>query len=403
MRLQTTVPFLILASSVLAACTDAQRLVENAETIRGDCTEERLRAGDDACVEAFNRGAEYLESAMEIFAGALHTLDRLAAARGGVHFDTSFASLPDLDSLLAREARAIHDPLDLSQHDDAGDNYRGEQYGYRGEQYGYRGERYGYRTPYDRGTSQDPDRTYDREPLRYAPDRSSGGVGYDRDGRLRPDQRVPPYDRAEPHGYRPEPYAYDRDPIDDYGGRGSAAGAQARSPARDVDNERDAAGGLTYGALTERRAAAYEELLRRRTGSVAPAPGGYMQPRRDEREYLHPQLESGYLPPRAAPDFRVPHMGSDFRRPYFDQEYRRPYFDDEYRAPYLDHEYRDRRDDDCYRLESELRRSLTGRAPADMRRIASLLAELEAWCLAPAANAPGRDDGSHSRRPVQRR
>jgi hypothetical protein len=402
MRLRTTYPLLILTTVWLAACTDAQRLVNDADTIRGDCTEEGLRAADDACVDAFDRGARHLESAMEVFAGALRTLDRLAAERGGVHFDTSFASMPVLDSLLAREARAARDPRTLRQPGAAGEDFRGERYGYR--------DAPSYESYYD-----------ERLP------RNQQAEPYDR---AEPYARAEPYGRGEPHGYRPEPFGraepydnrpeaygnrpeaygtdpyrdrndprYDRGRVDEYERRAGAP--LPRDPARDAGSDRDAAGALTYGALTERRAAAYDELLRRRAGNADPAPGGYMQPRhRTEPEYLRPYAEPEYRRPRLESDYRRPRLESDYRRPYLEPEYPPvPRTGPDYPRPpqrgYAPAPGASRYDDECYVLESELRRSLAARAPMDTRRIAGLMAELEAWCVAPVGGGPRRDDGKH--------
>jgi hypothetical protein len=374
MRLRTTYPLLILTTFWLAACTDAQRLVNDADTIRGDCTEEGLRAADDACVDAFDRGARHLESAMEVFAGALRTLDRLAAERGGVHFDTSFASMPVLDSLLAREARAAREPRTLHQPDAAGDHLRGERYGYR--------DAPPYEPYYDERLPRDQRATpYDRaEPYGYRPERYG--------------DRADPYgNRPEAYGNRPDPYGnradprFDRGKVDEYERRAGAP--LPRDPARDAGSDRDAAGTLTYGALTERRAAAYDELLRRRAGSADPAPSRYTPPRRAEPEYPRPYAETDYLRPR---------LESDYRRPYLEPEYLpSPRIGgDHLRTPQRGYGA-SRYDDECYVLESELRRSLAARAPVDTRRIAGLMAELEAWCVAPAGGNPRRDGTPYPR------
>jgi hypothetical protein len=396
MRLRTTCPLLILTAAWLAACSDAQRLVNDAETIRGECTEEGLRAADDACVEAFDRGAQYLESAMEVFAGALRTLDRLAAERGGVHFDTSFASMPELDSLLAREARA-HEARTLRQPGSADDDLRGERYGYRdapsyepryderlprdlrampydrSEPRGYRPERYGDRAePYGNrlqpyGNGSDP----------YGNRNDPYGDRFDSYG-----NRSDPYgNRFDPYGDRNDPY-HDRGRFEEYERRAGAP--PPRDPARDAGDDRDAAGALTYGALTERRAAAYDELLRRRaTGSADRGPGDYGQPRRTEPEYLRPHAETDYLRPR---------LETDYRRPYREPEYLpTPRTGLEQLRPqrgYAPAPGASQHDDECYLLERELRRSLGAPAPVDTRRIAGLMAELEAWCMAPASSSP---------------
>lgn len=80
----------LVALSLLAACSPRpDELAREAAELRGDCTVEGLRHADDACVEAFARGTQRLEDAMEVYAGALRTLQRLADERGMV-LDTSF-------------------------------------------------------------------------------------------------------------------------------------------------------------------------------------------------------------------------------------------------------------------------------------------------------------------------
>lgn len=92
-RVTTQLVFVTLLVGV--ACDSTPRgVADDANELRGDCTVDGLRAADDACVEAFGRGADRLSDAMEVYAGALRTLERLAAQRDGLPFDTGFARMP---------------------------------------------------------------------------------------------------------------------------------------------------------------------------------------------------------------------------------------------------------------------------------------------------------------------
>lgn len=85
-----------------SACdgTDPAQLVEEIDAAREGCTQEALKASDEACVQMFDKYAEMGEGAIESYIGGMKAMDEALRRRGGIQFDTAGLGHAITDSLL---------------------------------------------------------------------------------------------------------------------------------------------------------------------------------------------------------------------------------------------------------------------------------------------------------------
>jgi hypothetical protein len=83
-------PAALLAILLLAGCeSDAAQLAREVTEARGDCTQEKLKAGDEACVTMMEKYANMGTSAIQTYIGAVKSLDRALDRMPPASFDTA--------------------------------------------------------------------------------------------------------------------------------------------------------------------------------------------------------------------------------------------------------------------------------------------------------------------------
>jgi hypothetical protein len=83
-------PAALLALLLLGACdSDAANLAKEITDARGDCTQEKLKAGDEACVEMMEKYAAIGTSAIETYIGAVKSMDQALQRMPPASFDTA--------------------------------------------------------------------------------------------------------------------------------------------------------------------------------------------------------------------------------------------------------------------------------------------------------------------------
>lgn len=81
---------LVAAVLLLAGCeNEAADLAREVVEAKGECTEEKLRAGDEACIQMMQRYAEMSTEAMHTYIGAVKSLDEALRRMPPPHFDTA--------------------------------------------------------------------------------------------------------------------------------------------------------------------------------------------------------------------------------------------------------------------------------------------------------------------------
>ena len=106
---------LLIIPLFLSGCEqDATELLEEINAAREGCTEEMLKASDEACVEMFERYAEMGEDAMETYVGGMRAFEEALRRRGGIQFDTAGLGHALTDSLYVfpRDTAPATDPVD---------------------------------------------------------------------------------------------------------------------------------------------------------------------------------------------------------------------------------------------------------------------------------------------------
>ncbi|HUE95173.1 MAG TPA: hypothetical protein VMN39_00850 [Longimicrobiaceae bacterium] len=104
---------LVLALALLGCDAETTELIEEINAAREGCTEEQLKAADEACVQMFERYAEMGEGAIETYIGGMRALDEALRRRGGIQFDTAGLGRVFSDSLFGSSARAPLGPDSL--------------------------------------------------------------------------------------------------------------------------------------------------------------------------------------------------------------------------------------------------------------------------------------------------
>jgi hypothetical protein len=240
--LRHSAPAALLALLLLGACdSDAANLAKEITDARGDCTQEKLKAGDEACVEMMEKYAAIGTSAIETYIGAVKSMDQALQRMPPANFDTAGFGHALTPSSASDEGSA-NSPGSFGgwgeggagARDPRGESDYGSDYDPRYSDPGYGDPRY-----------SDP-----RYPdPRYADPRNS-------------DPRYPASGYADPE-YRDPRYPDPRDPDAQYSGRRypDAGGAGARDPDRGdadpryADPRADGAerGGYGTGAAPARR------------------------------------------------------------------------------------------------------------------------------------------------------
>jgi hypothetical protein len=84
-------PALLLALLALAGCdSEAAQLAKEITDAKGDCTQEKLKAGDEACVAMMEKYANIGTSAIETYIGAVKSMDQALQRMPPATFDTTF-------------------------------------------------------------------------------------------------------------------------------------------------------------------------------------------------------------------------------------------------------------------------------------------------------------------------
>jgi hypothetical protein len=205
--LRRSAPAALLALLLLGACdSDAAHLAKEITDARGDCTQEKLKAGDEACVEMMEKYAAIGTSAIETYIGAVKSMDEALQRMPPANFDTTgfgHALTPPSAASGAADSRGAFEGWSAGSA--GGRDRRGDP---------------------DRGSGYDP---YDPDP-RYADPRYADPRN--------PDPRDPASGYAEPGGRDPgERDPRDRDPGERDrrdAGRGDPEprGAARRAPGR---------------------------------------------------------------------------------------------------------------------------------------------------------------------------
>lgn len=83
-------PAALLALLLLGACdSDAANLAKEITDARGDCTQEKLKASDEACVEMMEKYSAIGTSAIETYIGAVKSMDEALQRMPPANFDTT--------------------------------------------------------------------------------------------------------------------------------------------------------------------------------------------------------------------------------------------------------------------------------------------------------------------------
>jgi hypothetical protein len=84
-------PALLLALLAIAGCdSEAAQLAKEITEAKGDCTQEKLKAGDEACVAMMEKYANIGTSAIETYIGAVKSMDQALQRMPPASFDTTF-------------------------------------------------------------------------------------------------------------------------------------------------------------------------------------------------------------------------------------------------------------------------------------------------------------------------